>query len=281
MAIAGGASIWTAESFGIEMLDLTIGCLLDRQAERQGAREALIFRDADFGIGLTWSYAELQAQVIALAAGLLALGVARRDRVAVLAPNFPQWILLEYALAKVGAVLVTVNTSYREHELDYLLRQGRVQVLFAVEAYRGNDYLANLRRVEEAAPLPDLRHRVLIGDGAAPGWLRFDDVVRQGQTITPATVAQRQDSVRPDDAAQIQYTSGTTGAPKGVVLTHRGLVNNARFMSLRAGWSESDRLLAIMPLFHTAGVSATCSACSPAAARCWPWSPSMRPRHWR
>ena len=253
MAIKADRSIWSAEPFGATLLEITIGDLLDRQADRLAGHEALVFRDAEFGLDLRWSYAELRRRVDQVACGLIAAGIVAGDRVAVLAPNLPEWILLEYALAKVGAVLVTVNTAFRAQELGYLLRQARVRALFTVAGYRGNDYLAALVQARADQALPDLHHVVLIGDGPAPEMKRFAALLRGGETVPRETLRARQAAVRPGDVAQIQYTSGTTGAPKGVMLTHRGTVNNANLMGLRAGWTQRDRLLAVMPLFHTAG----------------------------
>ncbi len=252
MAIRGDRSVWSAEPGPEGLLELTVGGLLDRQAARHPGREAVVFRDPAHGIDLRWTYAELLARTEALARGLLALGIAAGARVAVLAPNLPEWILLEFALAKVGAVLVTVNTASRARELGYLLRQGRVEVLFAVAAWRGNDVLAELALARAEAPLPSLRHVVLIGE-APPGTLALDEVLRAGAAVPTEALRAREAAVRPADVVQIQYTSGTTGAPKGVMLTHRGVTNNARLMGLRAGWTERERLLAVMPLFHTAG----------------------------
>ncbi len=235
VAIEGSTSVWAAESFGTALLDCTIGDMLDCQADRFGAREAVVFPK----LGVRWNYAELRARVDRLACGLIGLGIAAGERVAVLAPNGPEWLLLDYALAKIGSVLVTVNTGYRAHELAYLLRQGRVAALFTVTEYRGNDYLASVR----AAEAPELRHVVEIGGAAFDALLGGADV----------SLAERQAAVRPQDVVQIQYTSGTTGAPKGVMLTHTGTLNNAKLMGERAGFDENSRLLAVMPLFHTAG----------------------------
>lgn len=238
VAIEGGVSIWAAESFGATLLDCTVGDMLDVQAVRFPAHEAIVFPE----FGVRWNYAELRARVDRLALGLIGLGIAAGERVAVLAPNVPEWLLLDYALAKIGAVLVTVNTGYRQHELAYLLRQGRVAVLFMVAGYRGTDYRTIVRAAQETG-LPELRHVVEIGSAA------FDEMQHGEGT----GLAARQAAVRPRDVVQIQYTSGTTGAPKGVMLTHRGTLNNARLMGDRAGFDDTSRLLAVMPLFHTAG----------------------------
>ena len=241
MALDAELSVWTAESFGATLLELCIGDMLDRQAERFGNREAVCFPELD----VRWSYAELRARVDRLARGLIGLGLQPGERVAVLAPNRPEWLLLEYALAKAGLVMVTVNTAYREHELGYLLAQGRVAALFMAAEFRGNDYRAAVVACR-AAGLPALRHAIEI-DG--PDFA----AVLADETVPPAELAARQAAQRPGDVVQIQYTSGTTGAPKGVTLTHRGTLNNAKLMGERAGFDEQTRLLAVMPLFHTAG----------------------------
>ena len=214
--------------------------MLDRQAERFGDRDAVVFPE----LALRWTYAMLRDRVDRLARGLIALGIEPGERVAVLAPSGPDWLLLDYALAKIGAVLVTVNTGYREHELGYLLRQGRVAALFLVPDHRGNDYRAHLAGCR-ADGLPALRHAIEIG---SPD---YDALHRDG--VPAAALAERQAAIHPHDVVQIQYTSGTTGAPKGVMLTHHGTLNNARLMGERAGFDAHSRLLGIMPLFHTAG----------------------------
>ena len=241
VAIEGDLSVWAAEAFGTTLLEQTTGDMLDRQATRFPDHEAIVFPE----FGVRWTYAELRARVDRLATGLIGLGIQPGERVAVLAPNLPEWLLLDYALAKIGAVLVTVNTGYRQHELAYLLRQGRVAALFTVPAYRGNDY-RDAVRAAEVAGLPMLRHVVEIGSEAF-------EALQHGEPALGAELARRQAAVRPHDVVQIQYTSGTTGVPKGVTLTHRGTLNNAKLMGDRAGFDDRSRLLAVMPLFHTAG----------------------------
>lgn len=251
MAITGDLAIWEAESFGSVLRDMTIGALLDEQAERWPEHEALVV-PGEAG-PRRWSYRALRAEVDAVARALIGLGVAQGDRVAVLAPNLPEWLMLDYALARIGAVMVTVNTAYRRQELHYLLDQGRVRVIATVAAYRGNSYLDHLRDLRADGLLGGLEHVVLIGPGAAPDLVAWEEFIRRGAAVSDETLAQRQAAVRPEDVVQIQYTSGTTGAPKGVMLTHHGLVNNANLMGDRAGYTAQDRLLSVMPLFHTAG----------------------------
>ena len=254
MGIQGNLSVWEAETQDAHLLDLTVGDMLDQQAARFGEREALVqaVGDTDATL-LRWTYAELRDRADQAARGLIAIGIAAGDHVAVLAPNLPEWILLEYALAKVGAVLVTVNTAYRQHELGYLLRQGRVRTLFTVAAFRGNDYLTTLHTLIAEGSVPEFEQAVLLGEEPGEGTLTFAELLRRSDAVSPEALRQRQAAVRPGDVVQIQYTSGTTGAPKGVMLTHTGILNNANLMGHRAGWTEQDRLLAVMPLFHTAG----------------------------
>ncbi|MBE7368669.1 AMP-binding protein [Ramlibacter pallidus] len=265
MAVRKDASFWDAETEGHALLDITVGELLDRQADRFGDQDAVVYRYPEHGLDLRLSFRALRDRVDALARGLLALGVQAGDKVAVLATNVPEWLLLELAVPRVGAVLVTVNTNSRREELGYLLRQAEVHTLFLQAEHRGNAYLETLRGlVPELAgadaqsllpvaskDFPALRHTVLLGAGGGlPG---FDAVVRAGDGVPESTLRARQAAVRPDDVSQIQFTSGTTGAPKGAMITHRGSLNNARLFGFRAGFRAGDRMVTAMPFFHTAG----------------------------
>lgn len=268
MAIRGDASLWEAESEGTELLDLTLGDLLDQQAGIYGEQEAVVYRYPEDGLELRLGFRALRDRVDEVARGLLALGVQAGDKVAVLATNVPQWLLLELAVPKIGAVLVTVNTNARLSELDYLLRQAEVRTLVLMAEHRGNRYCDALvslvpelaaRAPGDVGPLacaafPSLRHAVLIGaDAACPGLMPFDAMVAQGARIPADVLQMRQAAVRPDDVSQIQFTSGTTGAPKGAMITHRSTLNNARLFGLRAGFRPGDRMVTAMPFFHTAG----------------------------
>ena len=265
MAMMAGLSHWQAESDGTPLRDITLGALLAETAGRFGDRPAIVFDETDAHLKVNWSYSELDARVNDLARGLMAIGIERNDRVAILSPNRPEWILLEYALARIGAVLVTVNPSYRQAELAYLLSQGRVSTLFAVGAYRGfsiaamiGDMLPELAaavegRLEGRAEFPDLRRVVAIGSDGIPGAMAFADIAARADATGAAELAGRSMEVSPDAIAQVQYTSGTTGKPKGAMLTHRGIVNNAILAGRRAGYSERDVMVSAMPFFHTAG----------------------------
>ncbi|PJE25992.1 fatty-acyl-CoA synthase [Pseudooceanicola antarcticus] len=255
---------WKPDETGPEILDVTLGDMLDCQAATFGDRPAVtIDEDAGAG-GAAWSYAELRAEVDEVARGLMALGIARGDHVAVMAQNCAAWVLLEYALAKVGAVLVTVNPALLRDELAYVLGQSRARALIFSPSFRSNDIAASLAQLmpdldgltggrrKGGAELPGLE--LLIGLGEAPGFAMGFEAMREGAgAVTPEALAARQAEVQSRDVCQIQYTSGTTGKPKGAMLTHRSTVNNARLTADRGDFGPTDVLLSAMPLFHTAG----------------------------
>lgn len=268
MVIEADKAIWQAESFGFDLLDITIGDLLDRQAEQFGDHEALVYSAYDdMGLNLRLSYRQFRDTVNKLAKGLLALGIEKGEHVAVWMPNLPQWIFLQMALAKVGAVIVTTNTAYRQSELEYVLRQGDITTLFFVEEVRGNQYLESLnniipelREIENPAQtavkstaLPRFKRAVLVGKTKHPGIMLYDEVVQLGESISDEALAARQASVKPQDITMVQYTSGTTGFPKGAQMTHFSIINNAYLSGLRNGFSPADKLVSPMPLFHVGG----------------------------
>lgn len=267
MGITSDRALWTAESFGQELIETTLGDLLDHQAQRRPDKEALVYHYPEIGLELRLSYAQLRDEANRIAKGLMALGVQAGDKVAVLATNVPQWVLMQMALPKAGAVLVTVNTNYQRDELEYLLRQADVHTLVLMEEYRGNSYLRSLKSIvpelelvedparEEvrSAALPAFRRAVLIGGAPQRSLLPFERLAACGESVSDERLAERQAGVRPDDVSQIQFTSGTTGAPKGAMVTYRGTLNNARLVAHRAGLGEQDRYVTAMPLFHTAG----------------------------
>jgi fatty-acyl-CoA synthase len=267
MAILNNLSLWEAEDEGTQLRELTLGALLDEQAERLGGQEAVVYRYPEQGLELRLTFRELRDRVDAVARGLIALGVGAGDKVAVLATNLPEWLLLEFAVQKIGAILVTVNTNVRRTELEYLLRQAEVHTLFLIPEHRGNNYAQTLAGIVPelgraagssepvaSAGFPQFRHAVQLGQEAvAPGFVSFEAFLEAGRGVAPEAVKLRQAAVRPDDVSQIQFTSGTTGAPKGAMITHRGTLNNARLFGLRAGFRPGDRMVTAMPFFHTAG----------------------------
>lgn len=267
MAITGKQAIWEAETDGVALLEMTIGQLLDRQAERYPDREALVYNYPEIGLDMRLSYAQLRDITNHLARGLMALGIEKGEHVAVWASNVPEWILLQMALARVGAVMVTVNTAYQWSELEYVLRQGDVTTLFLVEEVRGNSYLNSLYKIApelkelddplhqplQSANLPRLKRAVVLSANEHPGLLTYAQVDALGETVSDEALQARQASVTPFDVMQIQYTSGTTGFPKGAMMTHRGHINNAFLFSQRAGFTPDDRYVSPMPLFHVGG----------------------------
>jgi len=239
---------------------ITIGTLLDRQAERFGDREALVYTDRPVRL----TYAQFRDKVDAIARGLMALDIKKGEHVSVWASNVPEWLYLQYATAKIGAVLVTINTAYRAHELEYLLKQSDTTTFFLIRSFKGVDYVKTLREVlpdldrakvghASFETLPRLKRLLFIGDERLPGMLKFSDLYELASQISPEQLAQRSASLNASDVINMQYTSGTTGFPKGVMLTHRNIVLNAYHVSGCQNLTERDRLCFPVPLFHCFG----------------------------
>jgi fatty-acyl-CoA synthase len=249
---------------------MTVGDLLDRQTERFGDREALVHVEQ----GLRYTYAQFRAQCNRMARGLMALGIGRGQHVGIWATNYPQWVVTQFATAKIGAVLVTVNPAYRTHELEYVLRQSDAHALVLIGSFRSSDYVAMLNRVVpelsnaapgqlHSPPLPHLRHVIFIPplpevpgqaqQESPPGMWLWDQVMAMGQGVSPAALAARQAECDPDDVINIQYTSGTTGNPKGAMLTHHNIVANAGYFGDGLRLTEQDRLCIQFPFYHCGG----------------------------
>ena len=241
--------------------ECTVGDLLKETAASYPAHAALVYPQAS----LRFTYAELYATCRRVARGLMALGVKRGDHVAVWTTNLPEWVYLQYALGMVGGVLVTVNTSYRSSELEYILRQSDATMLILMERYRDAHLagiaagvlpeLGNCTPGTLAAPeLPYLKEVVFIGEKApSPGMRLFSDLIARGATVTEGELDARMASLKVHDTINMQYTSGTTGFPKGVMLTHYNVINNARMVGDVMGMTPDDRLLIQVPLFHCFG----------------------------
>ncbi|MFF0410926.1 AMP-binding protein [Kitasatospora sp. NPDC004745] len=226
----------------VPLLGDTIGENLDRAVRAFPGRDALV----DRATARRWTYAELAADVDALALGLLDLGIAKGDRVGIWAPNCAEWTLTQYATAKLGAILVTVNPAYRPHELEYVLNQSGIRLLVAAERFKTSDYAG---MIEEVRPrCPELERVVLIG---GPGW---DALLAAGRRGDPGRLAERGAELAPDDPINIQYTSGTTGFPKGATLSHHNILNNGYFVGELLDYTEQDRICVPVPFYHCFGM---------------------------
>ena len=242
-----GAGATMAESYArggesTPLLEETIGSNLDRTIERFGDRDALV----DCQQGLRLSYAELGAAVTQLARGLIAAGLERGDRVGIWSPNRAEWTLVQYATAKLGVILVNINPAYRTSELEYALGQSGCRLLIAAPAFKTSDYRA---MVEEVRPrLPGLE-RVVFLDG--PEW---EELLASGSEVGEDEVRRSSEELSPEDPINIQYTSGTTGFPKGATLTHRNILNNGYFVGEACRYSEEDRVCIPVPFYHCFGM---------------------------
>ncbi len=240
---------------------ITIGDLVYNTARRFSDHEALICPES----GLRQNYGELYRECARVARGFMALGVKRGDHVSVWTTNVPQWVYLQYGLAMIGAVLVTVNTNYKAHELKYILQQSDSTTLVFIDHYRDSSYydivrsvIPELDRCEPGklanAEMPDLKNVIYIGGRKeTPGMFAFDDILAMSEQTGEKELDARQRSLDVHDVINMQYTSGTTGFPKGVMLTHYNIVNNARMVGDVMGMSEKDKLLIQVPLFHCFG----------------------------
>ncbi|HEX2914905.1 MAG TPA: AMP-binding protein [Chloroflexia bacterium] len=275
MGFKSDRAVWEAESGDFELVDMTIGDMLDRQALAFPDKEALVYNYPEMGLNLRQTYPQFRDEANRVAKGLLALGIARGEHVAVWGPNLPQWLYLQMGLAKIGAVLVTVNPAYRVQELEYVLRQADVTTLFMVEEVRGNSFLQSVYQLApelksisdpgkeelKSAVLPALKRVGLMSDTPQPGLLTFSQLLELGNAISDEALAARQASVTPRDTTIIMYTSGTTGFPKGAMLSHYSVLNAARLCAYRYRLQPEDRLVSPMPLFHIAGITSCSLVC--------------------
>jgi fatty-acyl-CoA synthase len=235
LSYANGAST-------VPLIGATIGENLAGTVARFGEREALV----DVPSGRRWTYAQLAADVAALAKGLLATGIAKGDRVGIWAPNLPEWVLTQFATARIGAILVNINPAYRSHELSYVLQQSGIRTLIAAEAFKTSDYRG---MIEEVRPECDaLTDVVYIG---RPSW---DALVAAGAGVSDGDLAAREAELSFDDPINIQYTSGTTGFPKGATLSHHNILNNGFFVAETQAFTEHDRVVLPVPFYHCFGM---------------------------
>jgi fatty-acyl-CoA synthase len=246
----------------------TIPQVLARAVAEGGDREAVVFHQA----GVRWSWAEFGRHVDALAAGFVALGLRKGDRVGIWSPNRPEWLLTQFATARLGLVLVCINPAYRLTELEYALNKVQCRALVTAQRFKSSDYLGMLRtlapEIANAEPgrlvsdrLPHLQMVIAMGADQQPGMLRFDDIAAGDATAHRPALDAMLAALSPDDAINVQFTSGTTGNPKGATLTHLNIVNNGRFVVARMGFTREDRLAIPVPLYHCFGMSMGSMGC--------------------
>ncbi|MCW2691928.1 MAG: short-chain acyl-CoA synthetase [Mycobacterium sp.] len=233
---------YTSGTATLPLLGDTIGANLERTVARVGDHEALV----ECATGRRWSYPELLAEVDACALGLAARGVRKGDRVGIWSPNCAEWVFTQYGTAKLGAILVTINPAYRTHELAYVLRQAGVSVLVAAPSFRTSDYRGMVAEVR--GECPDLREVVFLGDEA------WEQLLATGRAGDRGLLAEQTAQLSADEPINIQYTSGTTGFPKGATLTHHNLLNNGFFVAEGCRYTEADRVCIPVPYYHCFGM---------------------------
>ena len=230
--------------------DLTIAALLAETAARFPDRLAVVFREQ----GVRWSWKEFANEVDAFAAGLQELGLRKGDRVGIWSPNRVEWLVTQFATAQLGLVLVNINPAYRLSELEYALGVSGCRAVVSAQEMKTSKYLEMLQTVRPQ--LPRLEWIIRMGEGRMPDMLNYADLLAKGRGVTI-----REEPLDCHDPINIQFTSGTTGSPKGATLTHHNVVNNARFIAQALNFSEADRLCIPVPLYHCFGMVLAVLAC--------------------
>ena len=250
------------------LLGLTIGEMLEAVSARVPGTEAVV----SVHQGIRWTYRDLLSRVDTVARGLMALGVRKGDRVGIWAMNYAEWIVVQFATARIGAIMVNINPAYRTYELEYVLKQAEIQTLILQDRFKTSDYAAMF---SEACPeasgsrpgklnsgkFPFLKNVVFMGENPPDGMFSWPDLEKKGGKISADELVARADTLDFDDPINIQYTSGTTGFPKGVVLTHHGVLNNGYIIGEGMSFSEKDRLCIPVPFYHCFGMVLSNLAC--------------------
>jgi len=245
----------------VELLSETIGARLDMVAQATPDADALVVPQQ----GVRWSYATLRDETDAFAAGLVALGLQPGDRIGIWSQNNSEWVVTQFAAAKAGLVLVNINPAYRAHELDYALNKVGCAALILASAFKTSDYIAILQSLApelgrceagalRAARLPELRIVIRMGAEKTPGMFNFGDIAGMAGAADVARLAEVKDSLQFDDPINIQFTSGTTGQPKGATLTHHNILNNGYFVGEGIRLTAQDRLCIPVPFYHCFGM---------------------------
>ncbi len=245
----------------MEMIEKTLGGMLDDLAANYSNSVAIKYTTREYQ--KTWS--ELNERCNAVAKGLLSLGIQKDDKVAIWATNVPEWYEILFASAKIGAILVTVNTNYKEFELEYLLKQSDTKMLVMIEGVKNNSYVDTIDKLlpefrnskngdVDNSKFPFLKKIVICGDNTPRGFMNFEDIVTAGKNVTNEELNARMNSLNCHDVINMQYTSGTTGFPKGVMLTHYNIINNGKSIGDGMKFTHKDKLLITVPMFHCFGL---------------------------
>ncbi|MGI6631335.1 MAG: AMP-binding protein [Bacillota bacterium] len=243
-----------------KLWEITLGDLLDKMAEQLPDQDCVIYTDRPF----RKTYREFRDLVNLTAKGLLKLGIKKGDHVSIWATNYPQWLITMFATAKIGAVLVTVNTNYKIFEVEYLLRQSDTHTLILIDGFKDANYIEIINQLVpelegkkpgtwQSKNFPYLRNIIYIGEKQHDGMINWDYLYELGQSVSDEELVQVQKSLDVHDVVNMQYTSGTTGFPKGVMLTHYNIVNNGKSIGDRMKFTHKDRLCIPVPLFHCFG----------------------------
>ncbi|WP_409250964.1 AMP-binding protein [Bacillus sp. SCS-153A] len=250
------------------LLNVTVGRLLEEKAELQGERDAVVYNDRK----LRMSYKEFDVYCRKVAKGLMGLGLQKGEHMAVWSTNTPEWLASQFATGKMGAVLVTVNTNYRTAELEYLLKQSDASTILLMDQYRDASYIEMLYEIcselkdsqpgnLESKRLPALKNVIVLSDKRYSGTYNWEDILQMAESVEDTDLDERMSALHPDDVINMQYTSGTTGFPKGVMLTHNNIVNNAYNIAQCMKLTNEDRLCIPVPFFHCFGCVLGTMAC--------------------
>ncbi len=245
----------------MELLNATLGEILEKQAEETPDREFMIYPDRD----LRFSYAEFDQRVNNLAKGFLSIGLKKGDHIGIWARNVPDWLTFMFAAAKIGAVLITVNTAYKSHELAYVIKQSDMRALVIIDGFRDVDYVKTVNELVpelsqqprghlQSAEYPELRHVIFIGQEKHRGMYNTSELLLLGSHTSDLGLLRAKKETHCDDVVNMQYTSGTTGFPKGVMLTHKNILNNGFHIGERQKFTGEERLCLPVPLFHCFGI---------------------------
>ena len=243
------------------LVDITISQFLEQTARQYPDHEAAVFA----GPGIRWTYDQLRRRVDRLAAGLLSIGLYKGDRVGIWSPNRPEWLIAQFATARIGLILVNINPAYRRSELEHALNTVKAKALITAKEFKSSNYVDMLRDLApeldscipgslRAERLPHLRTVIQFGTEPVAGTFSFDDVMKRGEGGPRARLDAIADSLSPHDPINVQFTSGTTGSPKGATLSHHNIINNAMFCAQAMEFTPSDRLCIAVPLYHCFGM---------------------------